>query len=105
MGLTSDYLSHLLNTCVMHDTVSGYANGTTVNMLPVDGLQSPRVVVPSATVVRAFSRLAEATRMRHEGMISESGTLATLRDTLLPRLISGELRVKHVAHFARQVIS
>ncbi len=51
------------------------------------------------------ARLAEATRMRHEGMTSESGTLATLRDTLLPRLISGELRVKHVAHFARQVIS
>ncbi len=27
-------------------------------------------------------------------MVAESSTLATLRDTLLPKLISGELRVK-----------
>ena len=45
-GLTPGYLCHLLNTSVMHETVSGYANGTTVNMLPIDGLQSPKVLVP-----------------------------------------------------------
>ena len=94
-GLTPDYLCHLLNTRVMHDTVSGYANGTTVNMLPIDGLQSPLVVVPPSVIVRGFDGLAEAARKRHGEMMDASRTLSTLRDTLLPKLISGELRVKH----------
>jgi len=92
-GLTPDYLCHLLNTRVMHDTVSGYANGTTVNMLPIDGLQSPKVFVPNSRIVAAFNDIAEAARKRHEEMVEESRTLAALRDILLPKLISGELRV------------
>jgi type I restriction enzyme S subunit len=92
--LTADYLCHLLNTSVMHDIVSGYANGTTVNMLPIDGLQSPVILVPDARAISGFGRIAEAARMRHEEMIEESRTLAALRDTLLPKLISGDLRVK-----------
>ena len=91
-GLTSDYLCHLLNSRVMHDIVSGYANGTTVNMLPIDGLQSPLLVVPPARVLSVFTGIAEAARLLHEEMVEESRTLAALRDTLLPKLISGALR-------------
>lgn len=76
----------------MHDTVSSYANRTTVNMLPIDGLQSSKVLVPHSKIVAAFHEFAEAARKRHEEMVEESGTLAALRDTLLPKLISGELR-------------
>ncbi|RIL10646.1 restriction endonuclease subunit S [bacterium] len=97
--LTTDYLCHMLNTRVMHDIVSGYANGTTVNMLPIDGLQSPSILVPPARAIAAFSSFAAAARMRHEEMIEESRTLAALRDTLLPKLISGELRVKDAERF------
>jgi type I restriction enzyme S subunit len=96
-ALTADYLCHLLNTRVMHDIVSGYANGTTVNMLPIDGLQSPLFVVPPERAVAAFSGIAAAARMRHDETIEESRTLAALRDTLLPKLISGELRVSGAA--------
>jgi type I restriction enzyme, S subunit len=98
-GLTSDYLCHLLNTSVMHDIVSGYANGTTVNMLPIDSLQSPLVVVPPSVIVRAFDGFAEAARKRHGEMLDESRTLSSLRDVLLPNLISGELRVNDADRF------
>ena len=97
--LTADYLCHLLNTSVMHDIVSGYANGTTVNMLPIDGLQSPLIVVPPARAISAFTGIAKATRLRHEEMVDESRTLAALRDGLLPKLISGELRVEDEESF------
>ena len=102
-NITADYLCHLLNTSAMHDIVSGYANGTTVNMLPSDGLQSPLIVVPSARAISAFSGIAATARMRHEEMVEESGTLAALRDTLLPRLISGELRVSNAENLATEV--
>jgi type I restriction enzyme S subunit len=83
----------------MHGIVSGYANGTTVNMLPPDGLQSPHIVVPPARVVATFNTLAAAVRARNEEMVEECRTLAALRDALLPKLISGELRVNDAERF------
>ena len=94
IALTSDYLCQLLNTRIMHEIVSGFSNGTTVNMLPMDALQTPQIVVPARPVLAAFNDLAEATRRRQEDMIDESRTLAALRDALLPNLISGDLRVR-----------
>ena len=92
MVLTSNYLCQLLNTRVMHEIVSGFANGTTVNMLPMDALQIPQIVAPSRPVLAAFNDLAEAVRGRQEEMTDEFSTLAALLDTLLPKLVSGELR-------------
>jgi type I restriction enzyme, S subunit len=103
-GLTVDYLCHLLNTGVMHDTVSGYANGTTVNMLPIDALQTPQILVPPPGVISAFDNIAEASRKRQEEMVEESQTLATLRDALLPKLVSGELRVKDAERFVGRAV-
>jgi type I restriction enzyme S subunit len=102
-GLTPDYLCCLLNSGAMHDTVSGYANGTTVNMLPMDGLQTPRVVVPPARVVSAFNNIAEMARKQHERMVEETLTLAALRNALLSKLISGELRVLGAGRLAAGV--
>jgi type I restriction enzyme S subunit len=78
----------------MHDLISGYANGTTVNMLPLDGVQQPKITVPPRRLVKEFDELAKKIEARREETIIESGTLGSLRDTLLPKLISGELRVK-----------
>ena len=99
MALTSNYLCQLLNTRVMHEIVSGFANGTTVNMLPVDALQTPQLIVPAKPILATFNDLAEAAHRRHEEMIDESRTLAALRDALLPNLISGELRVRGAKRF------
>ena len=92
-NLTPDYLCHLLNTQRMHDRVSSYATGTTVNMLPLDALRLPRVAVPCGPLVTAFDRAAKAARERQEQIVEEVHTLTALRDTLLPKLVSGELRI------------
>ncbi len=91
--LTSAYLCWLLNSPEMHDVVSGYANGTTVNMLPIDAVQKPLIPVPQKELVATFDSFAVNVERRLEEMVIESRTLAALRDTLLPKLISGELRV------------
>ncbi len=96
-GLTHDFVCHLLNTQATHGAVSGYATGTTVNMLPVDALRIPRIVVPPTQLVATFSDTAQAKRMRQEFLIEESRALAAQRDALLPRLVSGELRVGEIS--------
>ena len=100
-ALTSNYLCQLLNTKIMHEIVSGFANGTTVNMLPMDALQTPQIAVPARQIIAAFNDLAEAARRRQEEMIDESRTLDALRDTLLPKLISGEAQNENVERFLK----
>ena len=100
-ALTTGFLCHLLNSPQMHDIVSGYANGTTVNMLPLDGVQKPVFSVPPAGLVKVFGELASASEARRETLVTESRTLATMRDALLPKLVSGELRIKDAERIAR----
>ena len=60
------FLVFLLNSTQMHDLVSGYANGTTVNMLPIDAVQRPSFVGPPAALVKAFDVLASCSEQRRE---------------------------------------
>jgi type I restriction enzyme S subunit len=53
---------------------------------------TPVVVAPDDVLTR-FAALADPLLDRFAANLVESDTLATLRDTLLPKLISGELRV------------
>jgi hypothetical protein len=69
----------------------------------IDGVRKPLVVLPQAALVAAFNSFATTAKRRREEMISESRTLAALRDTLLPKLISGELRVKDAERFVADV--
>ena len=91
--LSTAFLYGLLNSSQMHDVVAGYANGTTVTMLPIDALQTPTVVVPPRALLEAFDALALLLEHRREQTVTESQTLGALRDTLLPKLVSGELRI------------
>ena len=95
-ALSADYVCQLLNTPSMHGTIGGYATGTTVNMLPVDALRLPSIVVPPIRLVTTFTRVAEAARERQYSLLIECQTLAAQRDGLLPRLVSGEMKVGEV---------
>ena len=92
--LSHDFICQLLNSRAMHETISGYATGTTVNMLPIDALSIPSIVVPPVRLVTMFSGVAEAVHSRQEQCIAESRSLGDERDALLPRLLSGEVGVR-----------
>jgi len=55
--------------------------------------KSLTALLPACKVARAFDALAEPSVARILSVCNQSRTLAVLRDTLLPKLISGELRV------------
>jgi type I restriction enzyme S subunit len=66
---------------------------------PVTYLRSIQIPVPSKFVLDAFERLVSPLLLRFSQNLDLDHTLAALRDTLLPRLISGELRVKDAERF------
>jgi len=83
----------LLRTPRFHQLVAGYSNGTTVNMLPADGLQKPQFILPPKALVEQFDNLFVPIASRIEVLYDENCSLVETRDALLPKLISGELRV------------
>jgi type I restriction enzyme S subunit len=59
-----------------------------------EGLNLLRVVVPPSEIQGVFYSFDSRFTERIAAIEAESRTLAALRDALLPKLISGELRVK-----------
>lgn len=51
------------------------------------------VTVPNGQVIDAFNGFAGGWQRKIDALSKENQTLATLRDTLLPRLMSGDLRI------------
>lgn len=52
-----------------------------------------KVVVPPGPLAKLYEQFGEAVWQRSKELRSQAQTLSTLRDTLLPRLISGQLRL------------
>ena len=88
---TAHYLVQLFNNPRWHHWISGFSNGTTINMLPLDALEMPKLVVPPAQLVIKFSQSAKALDDKFEQNLKEIKVLTSLRDTLLPQLLEGEL--------------
>jgi type I restriction enzyme, S subunit len=91
--LTSIFLSALLSGDRYVSHIKGYTSGTTVLHLSKDGLPGFKFACPSPGLVKAYSDLAFAMFQRQATNIAVQESLAELRDTLLPRLISGKLRL------------
>lgn len=92
-GLTPEWLYQCLMASAVSDQIIGCANGSTVNMLKPAGLQIPRFAVPSGELCAAFDAIANPIREIAEANVARIGNLSALRDILLPRLISGKLRL------------
>lgn len=92
--LTNQYLYYRLLDKNYRFYVTAYANGTTVNMLAKEGLIMPKIIIPTKNVISEFSALVASKQEMCERNLDENQTLTQLRDTLLPNLISGEVRLK-----------
>jgi type I restriction enzyme S subunit len=68
--------------------------------VPVESLAHYSLVAPPPEVARAFGSFVQPLLARAAAAARESETLANLRDVLLPKLISGELRIKDPERFA-----
>ena len=60
-----------------------------------------KLLIPDDMTIESFNDYAKTLFARRHRLEEESRTLAALRDTLLPKLISGELRVRDVSNCAQ----
>jgi type I restriction enzyme S subunit len=74
--------------------IESFKTGTTVSHLNKSDLEAVKVSVPESTAVARFDALAEPLRETIVALHRENMRLSSLRSTLLPKLLSGELRVR-----------
>jgi len=85
----------------IQERVTG-STGSRQRVKPQDVAEMP-VAIPHPELIGAFSRTAEPLHDKALNSIRESRTLAELRDTLLPKLISGELRVPDAERLMEEI--
>jgi type I restriction enzyme, S subunit len=76
---------------------SSFNAGSAVPTLNRNHVHTLPYLIPSRTCVEAYEALAIQLHQRVRLNEKQAQTLATLRDTLLPRLISGQLRLPEVS--------
>ena len=85
---------YLLFWCrVNMDAIKGRANGSTFMEISKKAFRPIPALVPPASLIDKFDGIAGGLFARVVENERQAQTLATLRDTLLPRLISGQLRL------------
>lgn len=92
--LTNEYLYYLLMEPGVREQIIGATNGSTVNMLAIDGLERPEFKLPPENKIKAFTMIVKDYWKKKTVNQNQIRTLTQLRDTLLPKLMSGEVRVE-----------
>lgn len=103
--LSGVYLYHWLNTEIAKSDIDGRASGTTVQGIRQSELRKVKVLAPSTPCITAFSNTANS--LMEKRAINEENTeqLTKLRDTLLPKLISGELRIPEAEQLTKKALT
>ncbi len=83
----------LLRTPSFRGRAAGFATGTNVLALPKAALLELPIVLPQPNLISRFSEFANLVLCQHMNIEHENQKLAALRDLLLPKLMSGEIRV------------
>jgi type I restriction enzyme S subunit len=82
---------------------AGHATGTTVLALPKDGITDYQTVIPPAGLLNVFAANVEALYQKCQVLTEQSELLAKTRDALLPKLISGEIRIPDAEKMLEEV--
>ena len=96
-------LGHVSSDAFVEHTNAG-STGTKMPRTSWGDMARYAVVIPPENVAKAFTSQIRDSVNHIIASIHASRTLAALRDTLLPKLVSGELRMKDADHFAESNI-
>ena len=95
----------LISVIPTHDNMSAYflylwaltqnisGTGTTQQQLTVPAFRTTKIVVPSQEILIKFNKVVKPIFDSIKQYKKENITLATLRDTLLPKLMNGEIKI------------
>jgi type I restriction enzyme S subunit len=92
------FLYQVLSAPTGQDKIESLKTGSTgMTMFNISKLRTFDLIWPGATLARSYFDAVQPLWLQIASNEKQSRTLATLRDTLLPKLLSGELSLKEAA--------
>lgn len=91
---TAYYLFYFLRSAQYLDYVEAAKSGSVQANMNAQVITAAELVIPPPAVIEAFAQAVAPLRRKIVANLRESGTLAATRDALLPKLLSGEVRVR-----------
>lgn len=89
----------------MESLIEGLSRGSTGQTeLSRNDLMALTVALPALKAQRELGEAIESTTRLQDSLLAESTTLAAVRDTLLPQLMSGKLRVRDAEKTVEEVL-
>lgn len=98
--VSRQFLYGLFKTDSFQSHTFAHTSGTTVLHLAKDGVPSYIFACPAPELVGIYSDAAEKMAIKKQGILDQSRSLSNLRDTILPKLLSGELAIGEVVGLA-----
>lgn len=92
--IKGEFLHLWLNSNVGQEQIKGETIGSTQQALTISALRSLKLVIPSKAIYKKIESDIINSYNQTQLNLSEIETLTKLRDSLLPKLISGEVRLK-----------
>ncbi|CAD6494615.1 MAG: Type-1 restriction enzyme MjaXIP specificity protein [Candidatus Argoarchaeum ethanivorans] len=92
--LNKGFAYFLLKTAMFHNHALSYTNGTTVLHLNKNAVPDFKFTLPNENILDKFGKIAEQILEKGDKNEKEVYILSQIRDSLLPKLMSGEIRVK-----------
>ena len=102
-GLASITAKHGFNSFIFYmikslkdqfDLYNG--EGTVFGSINRDSLNSMKVIVPTNEVINDFEKIVAPLDFKYKSLFTENLLLTQQRDTLLPKLMSGELKINEI---------
>jgi len=103
-GVPAEFLLGVLSEERFHRHCQSYATGTTVLHLAPTAFETYLAPVITAAEQHKFARKIRPLHDLIDSLAQENRSLAALRDTLLPELMSGKLRVKDAEKQVEEVV-
>jgi len=100
------FVYELLNSDAIQANICGRVTGTTGSRQRVrpGDIANMMIALPPRDLIEGISGVIEPLHNRRLLNLRESATLAVLRDTLLPKLISGEIRVPEAEEILEEAL-
>ena len=102
-ALSRLYIYGFLKSASYAEYSEGAMSGSVQANMNAKVIVAADLVIPPHGVIQAFSDLIIPLRQRNAANLRQSAALGTIRDALLPKLISGEIQVKDAERFAAKV--
>jgi len=95
---------HYIKGYLQNSDIKSIITGSAQPQITISSLSMLDILVPQSEILNKFSEQAEKLFLQRIHLIKQSRILASIRDTLLPKLISGQIRIKNVERFVGEIL-